>query len=39
MKSGGGGKPGGSVADKINADFGGSYDGFKAQFSEAAKTV
>jgi Fe-Mn family superoxide dismutase len=39
MKSGGGGKPGGAVADKINADFGGSYDGFKVQFTEAAKTV
>jgi Fe-Mn family superoxide dismutase len=39
MKSGGGGKPGGALADKINADFGGSYDGFKAQFTEAAKTV
>ena len=34
-----GGKPDGALADKINADFGGSYDGFKAQFTEAAKTV
>ena len=38
MKSGcGGGKPDGALADKINADFGGSYDGFKAQFTEAAQ--
>ena len=34
----GGGKPGGRIADKINADFG-SLDTFKAQFSDAAKTV
>ena len=38
MKSGGGGNPGGAVADKINADFG-SYDGFKVQFTGAATTV
>lgn len=34
----GGGMPGGKLADKINADFGG-FDKFKAQFSDAAKTV
>jgi Fe-Mn family superoxide dismutase len=34
----GGGIPGGRLADKINKDFG-SFDKFKAQFSEAAKTV
>ncbi len=34
----GGGKPGGKLADKIEKDFGG-FDKFKAQFSEAAKTV
>jgi Fe-Mn family superoxide dismutase len=39
MESSGGGKPGGAIADKINADFGGSYDGFKLQFTEVAKTV
>jgi Fe-Mn family superoxide dismutase len=38
MKSGGGGKPDGDLADRIDADFG-SYDGFKVQFTEAAKTV
>jgi Fe-Mn family superoxide dismutase len=38
MKSGGGGNPGGAVADKINADFG-SYDGFKVQFTGATTTV
>lgn len=34
----GGGTPGGRLADQLNRDFG-SFDGFKAQFSEAAKTV
>jgi len=34
----GGGTPGGKLADKINQDFG-SFDKFKAQFSDAAKTV
>ena len=34
----GGGMPGGKIADRINQDFGG-FDKFKAQFSEAAKTV
>lgn len=34
----GGGTPGGKIADQINKDFGG-FDKFKAQFSEAAKTV
>lgn len=34
----GGGAPGGKLADKINQDFGG-FDKFKAQFSDAAKTV
>jgi len=34
----GGGSPGGKLADKINADFGG-FDKFKAQFSDAAKAV
>ena len=34
----GGGTPGGAIADKINADFG-SFDKFKQQFSDAAKTV
>jgi superoxide dismutase, Fe-Mn family len=34
----GGGTPGGKLADKINADFG-SFDKFKAQFTDAAKTV
>jgi Fe-Mn family superoxide dismutase len=38
MKPSGGGKPGGSVADKINADFG-SFDALKAQLSAAAKAV
>lgn len=38
MKQGGGGKPGGKLADKINEDFG-SFDSFKAQFSGAAKAV
>jgi Fe-Mn family superoxide dismutase len=34
----GGGTPGGALGDKIKADFGG-FDKFKAQFSDAAKTV
>jgi len=34
----GGGNPGGKLADKINAEFGG-IDKFKAQFSDAAKAV
>ncbi len=34
----GGGKPGGKLADKIEKDFS-SFDKFKAQFSDAAKTV
>ncbi len=34
----GGGKPGGSIADHINKDFGG-FDSFKKQFSDAAKNV
>lgn len=38
MKPNGGGKPGGKLADMINADFG-SFDAFKAQFTEVAKAV
>jgi len=38
MKSNGGGKPGGKLADMINADFG-SFDAFKTQFTEVAKAV
>jgi Fe-Mn family superoxide dismutase len=38
MKPNGGGKPGGKLADMINTDFG-SFDAFKAQFTETAKTV
>lgn len=34
----GGGTPGGKLADKMKQDFGG-FDKFKAQFSDAAKTV
>jgi Fe-Mn family superoxide dismutase len=34
----GGGTPGGSIGDKVKADFGG-FDKFKQQFSDAAKTV
>ena len=34
----GGGTPGGKLADKLLKDFGG-FDKFKAQFSDAAKTV
>lgn len=37
MKRGGGGKPAGELAKKIDADFG-SYDAFKAAFKEAATT-
>ena len=38
MKQGGGGKPGGRLADQIAKDFG-NYDSFKLQFSNAAKSV
>ena len=34
----GGGTPGGKLADKVSAEFGG-FDKFKAQFSDAAKAV
>jgi superoxide dismutase, Fe-Mn family len=34
----GGGMPGGNLADRITQDFGG-FDKFKAQFSDASKTV
>src|SRR5256712_12234457 len=34
----GGGRPGGKLADKMDQDFGG-FDKFKAQFSDACKTV
>jgi Fe-Mn family superoxide dismutase len=34
----GGGTPGGKLADRITKDFGG-FDKFKAQFSDACKTV
>ena len=37
MKKGGGGKPSGEIAKKIEADLGG-YDKFKEAFAEAAKT-
>lgn len=37
MKPGGGGKPTGRIADKINASFG-DFDKFKTAFSDAAKT-
>jgi superoxide dismutase len=36
--NGGGGDPGGALTDKTEADFG-SFDAFKAQFTEAAKHV
>jgi Fe-Mn family superoxide dismutase len=38
MSPSGGGKPGGKLADQISQDFG-SFDSFKLQFSNAAKTV
>ncbi len=34
----GGGKPGGAIADKIDAEFG-SFENFKKLYSDAAKTV
>jgi len=34
----GGGKPGGRLSDKLNQDFG-DFDKFKAQFTDACKTV
>ncbi len=34
----GGGKPGGSIADQINKDFG-DFESFKKQFADAAKNV
>ena len=34
----GGGKPGGAIADKIDAEFG-NFENFKKLFSDAAKTV
>ncbi|MEM4280678.1 MAG: superoxide dismutase [Candidatus Caldarchaeum sp.] len=34
----GGGKPGGSIADQINKDFG-NFESFKKQYSDAAKNV
>jgi len=37
MKAGGGGTPTGKLLEKINADFG-SFDAFKTQFADAAKT-
>jgi Fe-Mn family superoxide dismutase len=37
MKSGGGGAPSGKLADRLQSDFG-SFDAFKTQFAEAAKT-
>lgn len=37
MKPGGGGKPSGDLADRIDAAFG-SFDDFKTKFSEAAAT-
>jgi len=38
MKPNGGGKPGGRLADMIDQNFG-SFDVFKLQFTETAKTV
>ncbi len=38
MKPNGGGKPGGRLADMIEQDFG-SFDAFKLQFTETAKSV
>jgi Fe-Mn family superoxide dismutase len=38
MSPSGGGKPGGKLGDQIAQDFG-SFDSFKLQFSNAAKTV
>ena len=38
MSPNGGGKPGGSLADQINEDFG-AFDSFKLELSNAAKTV
>jgi Fe-Mn family superoxide dismutase len=38
MKPNGGGKPGGKLADQIAKDFG-TFDAFKLQFNNAAKTV
>jgi Fe-Mn family superoxide dismutase len=38
MKPNGGGKPGGRLADMIDQNFG-SFDAFKLQFTETAKTV
>jgi len=37
LKRGGGGKPTGSIAQKLDADFGG-YDNFKKEFSNACVT-
>jgi Fe-Mn family superoxide dismutase len=37
MRPGGGGTPSGKLLEKINADFG-SFDAFKTQFADAAKT-
>jgi Fe-Mn family superoxide dismutase len=38
MKQGGGGTPGGRLADQINKDFG-KFDSFKEQFGNTAKQV
>src|SRR5437667_349334 len=38
MKQGGGGTPGGRIADQINKDFG-KFDSFKEQFGNTAKQV
>jgi superoxide dismutase, Fe-Mn family len=37
MKQGGGGQPSGKLQERITADFG-SFDAFKTQFADAAKT-